>query len=102
MCFTPRWRLRHRSALKSSPAAQRSPRLPTITATRTRACSCFRDDPIVERLLAARKGGNHADYERAAFGRCLGDAFEVERRASLASDTRLLYLAHPRGRRAAA
>ena len=39
---------------------------------------------------------------RAAFGRCLGDAFEVERSASLASGTRLLYLAHLRGRSAAA
>jgi hypothetical protein len=61
-----------------------------------------RDNPIVERLLAARKEGTHADYERAAFGRCLGDAFEVERCASLASGTRLLYLARPRGRPVAA
>jgi hypothetical protein len=61
-----------------------------------------RDDQIVERLLAARKEGAHADYERAAFGRCLGDVFEVERSASPASGTRVLYLAHPRGRPAAA
>lgn len=61
-----------------------------------------RDDPMVERLLAAKKEGTHADYERAAFGRCLGDACEVERSASLASGTRVLYLAHPRGRPAAA
>jgi hypothetical protein len=61
-----------------------------------------RDDPMVERLLVARKGGVHADYERAAFGRCPGDVFEVERSASLASGPRLLYLARPRGRPAAA
>jgi hypothetical protein len=61
-----------------------------------------RDDPMVERLVPANNGGTHADYERAAFGRCLGDAFEVERSASLASGTRVLYLAHPRRRRAAA
>lgn len=61
-----------------------------------------RDDPIVERLLAARKVGTHVDYERAAVGRCLGDAVEVERSASLASGTRVLYLARPRGRPVAA
>jgi hypothetical protein len=57
-----------------------------------------REDPMVQRLLAAKKEGTHADYERAAFERCLGDAFEVERSESLASGTRVLYLAHPRGR----
>ena len=61
-----------------------------------------RDDPIVERRLAAGKEGTHADHERAAFGRCLGDAVEVVRSASRASGTRVLYLAHPRERPVAA
>ena len=38
-----------------------------------------REDPMVQRLLAAKKEGTHPDYERATFERCLGDAFEVER-----------------------
>ena len=57
-----------------------------------------REDPMVQRLLAAKKEGTHADYERAEFERCLGEAFEVERSESLASGTRVLYLAQPRGR----
>lgn len=61
-----------------------------------------REDPGMLWLLVAKKGGTVADYERAAFGRCLGDAVEVERSASLASATRLLSLAHPRGRPVAA
>jgi hypothetical protein len=60
-----------------------------------------REDPMVQRLLSAKQDGTHADYERESFERCLGDAFDVERSERLASGTRVLYLAHPRGRPAA-
>jgi len=60
-----------------------------------------REDPMVQRLLAAKKEGTHADYERTEFERCLGEAFEVERSEPLASGTRVLYLAQPRRRPAA-
>ena len=49
-------------------------------------------------LLVGGKEGTRGDYERAAFGRYLGDVSEVERSESLASGTRVFYLAHPRGR----
>jgi len=55
-----------------------------------------RDDPMVRTLLAGKRDGLHADYERDAFERLLAEAFEVERRETLASGTRTLYLAHPR------
>ena len=54
------------------------------------------EDPMVQRLLAAKKAGTHPDYERPTFERHLGDAFEIERSETLASGTRVLYLAHPR------
>ena len=60
-----------------------------------------REDPMVQRLLAAKQQGTHADYEREAFEGCLRAAFDVERSLRLASGTRLLYLAHPRERPAA-
>jgi SAM-dependent methyltransferase len=56
-----------------------------------------RRDPMVERLLAAKREGLHADYERDVFERLLREAFEVERLEELAGGTRILYLAHPRG-----
>jgi hypothetical protein len=56
-----------------------------------------REDPMVERLLAAKREGLHSDYELDFFERCLSEAFEVERRESLSSGTRTLYLARPRG-----
>jgi SAM-dependent methyltransferase len=61
-----------------------------------------REDPMVQRLLAAKKAGTHDDYERGAFERCLAEAFDVERSERLASGTRVLYLATPRRRPAAA
>jgi hypothetical protein len=56
-----------------------------------------REDPMVETLLAPKRAGLHADYEREFFERCLADAFDVERRERLASGTRLLYFARPKG-----
>jgi hypothetical protein len=56
-----------------------------------------RGDPMVQRLLAAKRPGLHGDYERASFERYLTDAFSIERSAELASGTRVLYLARPRG-----
>jgi hypothetical protein len=56
-----------------------------------------RDDPMVSRLLAAKREEVHEGYGREAFERALGEAFEVERREQLAdSGTRTLYLAGPR------
>jgi hypothetical protein len=56
-----------------------------------------REDPMVERLLAAKRPGTHLDYEREFFERCLGERFDVERSHELPSGTRVLYLARPRG-----
>jgi hypothetical protein len=55
-----------------------------------------RDDPMVKRLLAAKRVETHEGYERDAFERALGEGFDVERREELASGTRTLYLARPR------
>jgi hypothetical protein len=55
-----------------------------------------RDDPMVARLLAAKREQVHEDYGREAFERELAAAFEVERREELGSGTRTLYLAVPR------
>jgi SAM-dependent methyltransferase len=55
-----------------------------------------RDDPQVQRLLAAKREGMHADYERGWFERCLGEAFDVERSETLASGNRVLYFARPK------
>ena len=55
-----------------------------------------RDDPQVQRLLAAKGDDMHGDYERGFFERCLSEAFEVERSEALAGGTRLLYFVHPR------
>ena len=54
-----------------------------------------REDPMVQRLLAAKREGMHADYDRDVFERSLSDAFAVERSEELPSGTRVLYLAHP-------
>jgi hypothetical protein len=56
-----------------------------------------RDDPMVSRLLAAKREEVHEGYGRDEFERALGQGFEVERREQLASGTRTLYLAAPRG-----
>jgi hypothetical protein len=56
-----------------------------------------RDDPMVSRLLAAKREEVHEGYGRDEFERALGEGFEVERREQLAdSGTRTLYLAAPR------
>jgi hypothetical protein len=56
-----------------------------------------RDDPMVERLLTAKREETHEGYGREAFERAFGEAFELERREELGSGTRTLYLARPRG-----
>jgi SAM-dependent methyltransferase len=55
-----------------------------------------RDDPQVQRLLAAKREDMHSDYERDWFERCLRDAFDVERSETLASSNRVLYFARPK------
>jgi ribosomal protein L11 methylase PrmA len=55
-----------------------------------------RDDPMVVRLLSAKRDGLHADYERAEFERCLRERFHVSRTEVLGSGTRVLYHAVPR------
>lgn len=54
------------------------------------------EDAMVERLLAGKREGLHADYGREPFERALRAAFEVERTEELSSGTRVLYLARPR------
>lgn len=56
-----------------------------------------REDPMVKKLLSGKRDGLHPDYERANFESVLGAAFDVERRERLASGTRLLYFARPKG-----
>lgn len=56
-----------------------------------------REDPMVQKLLASKRTGLHADYERGVFEGCLYDAFDVHRREELGSGTRTLYFAMPRG-----
>lgn len=55
-----------------------------------------RDDAMVGRLLAAKREGLHADYERAVFERLLRNAFDIVRVDELAGGTRVLYQARPR------
>lgn len=55
-----------------------------------------REDPMVQTLLAPKRDGLHADYQREHFEQCLGDAFDVHRREQLASGTRILYFATPK------
>jgi hypothetical protein len=54
-----------------------------------------REDPMVKRLLSAKRAETHEDYGREAFERALGEGFEIERREELGSGTRTLYLARP-------
>jgi hypothetical protein len=53
---------------------------------------------MVKRLLAAKVEGTHVDYELERFERLLGGAFEVRRRETLPSGTRVLFEAAPRRR----
>ncbi|MGZ5325223.1 MAG: methyltransferase [Solirubrobacterales bacterium] len=55
-----------------------------------------REDPMVKRLLAAKRQGLHGDYELGEFDRLLSERFSVERRETLPSQTRVLFLARPR------
>ncbi len=55
-----------------------------------------RDDPMVHRLLDAKRDADHPDYRLDGFERLLAERFTVERREPLPSGTRLLYLAQPR------
>ena len=55
-----------------------------------------RDDPMVKRLLAAKRTETHEGYHRDAFEAALRKRFELERREELGSGTRTLYLARPR------
>jgi hypothetical protein len=50
-----------------------------------------REDPMVQRLLSAKRGDAHADYELANFERCLAERFDVRRRLELPSKTRVLF-----------
>lgn len=56
-----------------------------------------REDVMVKTLLGPKRDGLHPDYERESFERELSGAFDVERRERLASGTRLLYFARPKG-----
>jgi SAM-dependent methyltransferase len=56
-----------------------------------------REDPMVQKLLAPKREGLHPDYDRGFFERCLAEAFDVERSELLASGTRVLYFARPKG-----
>ncbi len=56
-----------------------------------------REDPMVKKLLSGKREGLHPDYERENFETVLGSAFDVERRERLASGTRVLYYARPKG-----
>src|SRR3954451_16517782 len=56
-----------------------------------------REDPMVQRLLAAKNDDAHGDYELESFEHALGDAFEIRGREALPSGTRVLFEAVPRG-----
>jgi hypothetical protein len=55
-----------------------------------------REDPMVRRLLAAKNEDAHGDYDLESFERALGEAFEIARRETLPSGTRVLFEAAPR------
>jgi hypothetical protein len=54
-----------------------------------------REDPMVKRLLSAKREGLHADYELESFERLLAERFRVERRQELPGGTRVIYEAAP-------
>ena len=56
-----------------------------------------REDPMVERLLAAKAEGLHTDFELGEFERLLGERFEVERREQLPGKVRVMFAVKPRG-----
>lgn len=54
------------------------------------------EDSMAKRLIAAKNGEIHPDYDRDGFERILGERFEVLQSEALTSGTRFLYLARPR------
>jgi hypothetical protein len=54
------------------------------------------EDAMVQRLLAPKREGLHADYRRDVFERALAERFAIARTAELCEGRRILYLAHPR------
>ena len=56
-----------------------------------------KDDPMVKRLIAAKRERTHDDYRRDLFERHLSELFDVAESAELPSATRILYRATPRG-----
>jgi SAM-dependent methyltransferase len=54
-----------------------------------------RDDPMVRRLLAAKRPGLHEDYGEEQFERVLAELFTIRRRQPLPGGTRTLYVATP-------
>ncbi len=54
-----------------------------------------RDDPMVQRLLAAKGPTANPDYDDDAFERALARHWRIERRETLPSGTRILYRAVP-------
>lgn len=55
-----------------------------------------REDPMAQRLIAAKDGHIHPEYDRAGFERALTESFEVLQTEELPSRTRILYFARPR------
>jgi SAM-dependent methyltransferase len=55
------------------------------------------EDPMVRRLLQAKRDGLHTDYTREHFEASLRARFTVQRSEELAGATRVLYFAQPRG-----
>jgi len=55
-----------------------------------------RSDPMVQRLLAAKRSDAHPDYELEIFDSLLRERLDVEDVSTLPSGTRTLYLARPR------
>jgi hypothetical protein len=56
-----------------------------------------RNDPMVQQLLAGKRPGMHADYDRSVFEGHLLEAFDLRDSEDLRSGTRVLYFATPRG-----
>jgi SAM-dependent methyltransferase len=54
------------------------------------------DDPMVRRLLARKRAGDHPDYRREWFEQRLSERFDVAESEELASGTRVLYRTRPR------
>jgi hypothetical protein len=53
------------------------------------------EDPMVQRLLSRKRPGDHPDYNRDWFERCLRERFDVLASEELADGRRVLYRARP-------